>query len=78
MPGVWCSRPSHRVDQMGKDAAQVSSFFTQGAIADALGDAVSLNCVRPSTTIRGCDNDVGCRSPRLSPCSADSALMWRS
>ena len=26
MSGVWCSRPSHRVDQMGRDAGQVSGF----------------------------------------------------
>jgi uncharacterized protein (TIGR02391 family) len=41
MSGVWCSRPSRLVDQMGKGYREVSSFFTQGqlrAIADALGD----------------------------------------
>jgi hypothetical protein len=38
MSGVWCSRPSHRVDQMGKEAVSVISFSPAKTTAECVGD----------------------------------------
>ena len=60
--GVRCSRPSGRIDQVGKEC---SLRAVQRCRSSKL-----VNCADASTTTKNCASNIGCRSPRLSPWDA--------